>query len=53
MPDDAVASQIADGRLVAVLDEWAQIFPGYHLYYASRSSSPALASVIEALRQTP
>jgi DNA-binding transcriptional LysR family regulator len=52
VPDDAVAAHIADGRLVAVLDEWAQIFPGYHLYYASRSSSPALALVVEALRQT-
>jgi DNA-binding transcriptional LysR family regulator len=52
VPDDAVATHIADGRLVSVLDEWAQVLPGYHLYYASRSSSPALALVIEALRQT-
>jgi DNA-binding transcriptional LysR family regulator len=52
VPDDAVASPIADGRLVAVLDDWAQVLPGYHLYYASRRSSPALALVIEALQQT-
>jgi len=34
-----------------VLDDWAQSFPGYHVYYATRSSSPALGLVVEALRQ--
>jgi DNA-binding transcriptional LysR family regulator len=52
VPDDAVGVHISDGRLVSVLDDWSQTFPGYHLYYATRSSSPALALVIEALRQT-
>jgi DNA-binding transcriptional LysR family regulator len=52
LPEDAVAAHIASGRLVAILDDWSQTFPGYHLYYASRSSSPALALVVEALRQT-
>ena len=51
VPDDAVGEHIAAGHLVSVLDDWAQTFPGYHLYYASRSSSPALALVVEALRQ--
>ncbi len=51
VPDDAVGEHIAPGRLVSVLDDWSQTFPGYHLYYASRSSSPALALVVEALRQ--
>ena len=27
-------------------------YPGYHLYYASRRASPALALVVEALRST-
>ena len=51
VPDNAVGKHIAAGRLVSVLDDWATSFPGYHLYYASRSSSPALALVVEALRQ--
>jgi DNA-binding transcriptional LysR family regulator len=51
VPDDAVGEHIAAGRLVSVLDDWAQTFPGYHLYYASRRASPALALVVDALRQ--
>lgn len=51
VPDDTVAEHIAAGRLVSVLDDWSQIFSGYHLYYASRSSSPAVGLVVEALRQ--
>ncbi len=52
VPDDSVSEHIAAGRLVAVLDDWMQSFPGYHLYYASRSASPALALVVEVLRQS-
>jgi len=51
VPDDTVAGHIAAGRLVSVLDDWSQTFSGYHLYYASRSSSPAVDLVVEALRQ--
>jgi DNA-binding transcriptional LysR family regulator len=51
VPDDAVSEHIATGRLVSVLDDWAQTFPGYHAYYATRSASPALGLVVEALRQ--
>jgi hypothetical protein len=36
--------------LTKVLDDWAMTYPGYHLYYASRRASPALALVVEALR---
>jgi DNA-binding transcriptional LysR family regulator len=53
VPDDAVAEHIANGRLVSVLDDWSQTFPGYHAYYATRSASPALGLVVEALRQEP
>ncbi len=52
VPDDTVAEHIAAGRLVSVLDDWSQTFSGYHLYYASRSSSPAVGLVVEALRQS-
>ncbi len=51
VPEDAVSEHIAAGHLVSVLDDWSQTFPGYHLYYASRNSSAALALVVEALRQ--
>ena len=50
-PVDTVDGHIAAGRLVSVLDDWAATFPGYHLYYASRSASPALALVVDALRR--
>ena len=49
-PGDAVGEHVAAGRLVTVLDDWAMTYPGYHLYYASRRASPALALVVEALR---
>ena len=51
VPEDLVKEHITAGRLVSVLDEWAATYPGYHLYYASRRASPALALVVEALRQ--
>lgn len=52
IPDDIVGEHVAAGRLVTVLDNWAMTYPGYHLYYASRRASPALALVVEALRHT-
>ena len=51
VPEDMVLEHIAAGRLVRVLDDWCQPYPGYHLYYPSRrQSSGALAIVVEALR---
>ena len=50
VPEDVVREHVAAGRLVNVLDDWAISYPGYHLYYASRRASPALALVVEALR---
>jgi DNA-binding transcriptional LysR family regulator len=50
VPEDIVAEYVAAGRLMKVLDDWAITYPGYHLYYASRRASPALALVVEALR---
>ena len=52
VPEDIVRKHVATGRLSTVLDNWSITYPGYHLYYASRRSSPALALVVEALRQT-
>jgi DNA-binding transcriptional LysR family regulator len=50
VPEDIVAEHVAAGRLTKILDDWAITYPGYHLYYASRRASPALALVVEALR---
>jgi DNA-binding transcriptional LysR family regulator len=50
IPEDLVHRHVARGQLVTLLDGWSITYPGYHLYYASRRSSPALALVVEALR---
>jgi DNA-binding transcriptional LysR family regulator len=50
IPEDIVEEHVAAGRLIAVLDDWAMTYPGYHLYYAGRRASPASALVVEALR---
>lgn len=49
--EDAVADLIEQGRLIQVLDDWCQPFPGYFLYYPSRRNQPAvLGALIETLR---
>jgi DNA-binding transcriptional LysR family regulator len=51
LPEDQVARQVADGRLVRVLEDWCAPFAGYHLYYPSRRQpTPAFALLVEALR---
>jgi DNA-binding transcriptional LysR family regulator len=51
LPEDAVAADLASGRLVQVLADWCPLFAGYHLYYPSRrQTSPAFALVADALR---
>lgn len=51
LPQDMVAVDIREGRLVRVLEQWCEPRPGYHLYYPSRRQpSPAFSLVIDALR---
>lgn len=50
VPEDMAAQQLAAGALVRVLADWSVTYPGYHLYYATRRASPALALVVGALR---
>ncbi|SOB79982.1 DNA-binding transcriptional regulator, LysR family [Sphingomonas guangdongensis] len=45
-----VAAEIADGRLIQVLDDWCVPFPGLYLYYPNRQVTPALRALIDALR---
>jgi DNA-binding transcriptional LysR family regulator len=51
VPEDQAFEHIAEGRLIRVLEDWCEPFPGYHLYYPSRRhSSPAFALIVDALR---
>lgn len=51
LPSDLVTDHVAEGRLVALLEDWCPTFPGYHLYYPSRrQASMAMTVLIEALR---
>ena len=51
IPEDMVPEHLAEGRLLRVLDDWCEPFPGYHLYYPSRrQSSQAMIVLVDALR---
>jgi DNA-binding transcriptional LysR family regulator len=51
IPEDHVATEIAERRLVRVLEDWCPPFAGYHIYYpSSRQSSAAFRMFVEALR---
>ena len=51
VPEDAVRTHIAEGRLIRVLADWCPYYPGYHLYYPSRRQpTPAFALLVNALR---
>ncbi|WP_448310532.1 LysR family transcriptional regulator [Pantoea sp. PGP6] len=51
VPQDSVEEHIAAGRLVQVLADWCDPFPGYYLYYPSRKQhTRAFARLIEAVR---
>ncbi|ARU93311.1 LysR family transcriptional regulator [Tatumella citrea] len=50
--EDQVITQIAEGRLVRVLDDWCRPFSGYHIYYPSRRLlSPAFQTFLQTLRR--
>nr|WP_042673271.1 LysR family transcriptional regulator [Methylobacterium sp. B34] len=49
LPEDHVAQDVAEGRLMRVLKDWCEPFPGYHLYYPSRRQpAPAFTVLLEA-----
>jgi DNA-binding transcriptional LysR family regulator len=51
MVEDHVTTQLANGTLIRVLDDWCDPFDGYYLYYTSRRQpSPAFSLVLDALR---
>ncbi|WP_261006260.1 LysR family transcriptional regulator [Yersinia aldovae] len=51
VPADTVKTEIADGSLIRVLEEWCEPFPGYYLYYPSRRQHTTTFSLfVDALR---
>jgi DNA-binding transcriptional LysR family regulator len=49
--EDSVRTQLAEGRLIRMLEAWCPPFPGFFLYYPSRRNlSPALRALAEAIR---
>ncbi len=51
VPESLVEQQVADGRLLLLLDDWSPSFEGYYIYYPSRrQNSPAFKVVVDALR---
>lgn len=51
MSEELATEHLAQGRLIRVLDDWCQPFPGFFLYYPSRKQQPAaLAALIATLR---
>ncbi|HYQ18662.1 MAG TPA: LysR family transcriptional regulator [Polyangiaceae bacterium] len=49
--ENHVAEHIRAGRLVRVLEDWCQPFPGFFLYYPSRRQMPvALRTLVDFLR---
>lgn len=52
--EDRVAQHLKSGKLVRVLEDWCQPFPGFFLYYPSHRQQPAaLTALIETLRLLP
>lgn len=49
--EDHVRAELADGRLVRLLEDWCPTESGFHLYYPSRRQvPPALAALLGVLR---
>ena len=52
--EEAVARHIAEGRLVPLLQQWSEAFPGFFLCYPQqRDMAPALRAFVDALRRHP
>lgn len=50
-PSDTVVEHVAEGRLIRVLEDGCEPFPGYHLYDPSRRQpSPRFSLLVDALR---
>ena len=51
--DDGVSAELADGRLVPLLEPWSASFPGFSLcYLRQRHRAPAVRHFIDMVRRT-
>ncbi|MBG1232248.1 LysR family transcriptional regulator [Aestuariivirga litoralis] len=51
LPADVLATYIAKGKLIPVLEDWCPPYAGYHLYYPNRRQpTPAFAAFLAAIR---
>lgn len=49
--ENQVAEDIAEQRLIRVLEDWTPPIPGFYMYYPSRQHQPsALSALVDALR---
>lgn len=49
--EQEITAELADGRLVRVLQDWCQPFPGFFIYYPSRrQQTAALSALVSTLR---
>lgn len=46
--DTMVREELASGQLVTVLDDWAPVGVGYHIYYSSRRQVPSALRLLAA-----
>lgn len=52
LPEPAIAGELGKGELRTVLDDWAPMGPGFHIYYASRRQVPTgLRLLIDFIRE--
>ncbi|WP_294393773.1 LysR family transcriptional regulator [uncultured Sphingomonas sp.] len=52
LPAPAVAAEVRNGELVAVLNDWLTPGPGFHIYYSSRRQLPeGLRLLIDTIRE--
>ena len=50
LTEPQIQPHLDGGKLVRVLADWCEPFPGYHLYYPSRRQpTPAFSLLLEAL----
>jgi DNA-binding transcriptional LysR family regulator len=51
--NERIAEDVAEGRLVRVLEDWCQPFDGFYIYYPSRRQMrPALRAFVDFFRRT-
>jgi DNA-binding transcriptional LysR family regulator len=52
LPEPSVAASVADGRLRLVLEDWAPLGEGFHIYYPGRRQLPTgLRLLIDLIRE--